>query len=84
MQEITLNQHGKLVFKHKTNKNLFLHREYYWIDKINLVDESKNREIIMSFKYSTFDLSNWEAVSVKENDLVKKTYTEIYENNNIK
>jgi len=84
MEEIELNAHGKLVFKHKTNRNLFLHREYNSIDTITLVDEREDRQVIMSFKYSTFNLSCWEAVTIEEENLVRKSYIEIYERDNIK
>jgi len=84
MEEIELNDHGKLVFKHKTNRNLFLHREYNSIDTITLVDEREDRQVIMSFKYSTFNLSCWEAVTIEEENSVRKSYIEIYERDNIK
>jgi hypothetical protein len=78
MKEIELNEHGKLVFKHKTNKRLFLDRSYRWVDRLILLDETDGRQVIDEFKYSTFDLSAWEPMTKEEFDSVKSSYKEIY------
>ena len=43
-----LNEHGLLVFKHKTNKRLFLQKTYRWVDRLILLDETEGRQIIDS------------------------------------
>ena len=78
MKEIELTEHGLLVFKHKTNKRLFLERTYRWVDILTLLDETDGRQIIDQFKYSTFDLSAWEPMTKEEFDSVKRCYKEIY------
>lgn len=40
MESNELNAFGKLVFKHKTNKRLFLVRAYRWNDCLVLLDET--------------------------------------------
>ena len=78
MKEIELTEYGKLVFKHKTNKRLFLERTYRWIDNMVLLDETESRQIIDSFKYSTFDFGAWTPMTKEEYDSVKACYKEIY------
>lgn len=77
-----LNEHGRLVFKHKTHKNMFLHRDYYWVDSITMLHESNDagRQYIDSFKFSTYDLSAWELITKEQDEKVKSNYTEIYLN----
>lgn len=79
---IELNDFGLAVFKHKTNKRLFLHREYSWVDRITLLDETEGRQIIDDYKFSTYDLSAWEAMTRDEYSKVKHKYKEIYEEEN--
>jgi len=45
--EIELDGYRLLIFKHKTNKRLFLERPYYWVDRIILIDETEDRGIVM-------------------------------------
>ena len=77
MKEIKLNKRGKLVFKHKTNPNLFAERVYEWVDRIIVLDETKDRKVTKDTKYSTFDLSDWEPMTQDEYDSVKRKYKEI-------
>jgi hypothetical protein len=79
-KEIELNEDGKLVFKHKTNKRLFLERSYRWVDRLTLLDETEERQVIDSYKYSTYDLGAWEPMTKEEYDSVKSCYKEIYKN----
>ena len=76
--DFELNEYGLLVFKHKTNKKLFLHRSYRWVDSLMLIEESEDRNIIMSFKYSTFDFYAWEPITKEEYNKVHNNFTEIY------
>jgi hypothetical protein len=73
-----LNENGKLVWKHRTNKRLFLERAYSWVDSLIMIDETEDRAIIQGFKYSTYDFSAWELMSKEEYDSVKYYYKEIY------
>jgi hypothetical protein len=73
-----LNRYGKKVWKHKTNKRLFLQQSYRWVDKLMLIDETESGEIIMNFKASTFDFYAWNPMTKEEYDSVKLKYKEIY------
>lgn len=74
-----LDKYGLLVYKHKTNKRLFLQRTYYWVDRIHLIDETEGRQIIDEYKWSTYDTSAWELMTYDEYKQVKNKYIEIYE-----
>lgn len=76
---IELNQYGMLVFKHKTNKRLFLEKSYSWVDRLTLIDETEGRQIVDDFIFSEFNLSAWEPMTQKEYDSVVKMYKEIYD-----
>ena len=79
MQTFELNEYGLLVFKHKTNKRLFLQRSYRWVDRLTLLDETEGRAHVMDFKFSDFDFSAWEPVTPAEYAKVKRNLKEIYE-----
>ena len=79
MQPIELNEYGLLVFKHKTNKRLFLQRSYRWVDRITLIDETEGRDIVMDFKFSQFDFYAWTPMTLEEYSKVKSNFKEIYE-----
>jgi hypothetical protein len=74
-----LNEFGLRVWKHKTNKRLFLQQSYSWKDDLVLLDETEGRQIVDSFKASTFDYSAWTPMSKEEFNTVKSSYKEIYE-----
>jgi len=74
-----LNKHGMRVWKHKTNKRLFLQQSYSWVDRLTLIDETEGRQIIMDFKASDFDYSTWESMTQQEFDSVESKYKEIYQ-----
>ena len=76
--EHELNDYGLLVFKHKTNQRLFLQRSFKWIDRITMIDETEERQIIDTFKYSEFDLGAWEPMTKEEYTKVKKNFREVY------
>ncbi len=77
--ETQLDTYGRLVFKHKTNKRLFLERPYEWVDRLILLDETEGRDVVMDFKYSTFDFYAWAPVTKEEYNSVKSKYREIYD-----
>ncbi len=76
---IKLNDFGRAVWKHKINKNLFACRSYDWVDRILTIDESIDRTVVSDDKFSTFDFTNWEPMTVAEHNLVKRRFKEIYE-----
>ena len=73
-----LNEHGFKVWKHKTNKRLFLEQSYRWVDRLTLIDETNDRDVVMDFKASTFDFYAWEPMTKEEYNLVKTMYKDIY------
>ncbi len=77
-EEIELNEYGLLVFKHKTNKRLFLQKSYKWKDNLILLDETEGRQIIDNYKYSTYNLDAWESVTKEEYSKVKTHFKDIY------
>ncbi len=79
MNKIELNEHGLAVWKHGTNKRLFLQQSYRWVDSITLIDETEERQIIMSFITSTFDYTAWVPMTTEEYSKVKAEFKEIYD-----
>lgn len=73
-----LNEYGLRVWKHKSNKRLFLEQSYRWVDRLTLIDETEDRQIIMDFYASTFDYYAWKPMTKSEFDSVKSAYKEIY------
>lgn len=81
-KEIRLDEYGRLVFKHKTNPNLFAERPYYWVDRITVLDETEGRRVIQDTKYSTFDLTDWEPMTLDEYRSVKSKYKDFRKGKN--
>lgn len=79
MNKIGLNEFGLQVWKHKTNKRLFLKQDYRWIDVLSLIDETEGRQHVDSYKASTYDYSAWTPMTREEYSKVKSKYIEIYE-----
>lgn len=73
-----LNEFGLKVWKHKTNKRLFLQQSYSWKDNLTLIDETEERQIIDTYKASTYDYSAWTPMTKDEYDSVKNDFKEIY------
>ncbi len=74
-----LSECGLLIWKHKTNKRLFLERGCSCFSRITLVDETTGiREVIDSFKFSTFDFRNWKLLTKEEYSKVENLYKDIY------
>jgi hypothetical protein len=73
-----LDEFDKRVWKHKTNKRLFLEQSYRWKDRVVLIDETEGRQIIDSYMASTYDYSAWTPMTKSEYDSVKRCYKEIY------
>jgi hypothetical protein len=76
-----LNEYGLAVWRHKTKPFLFAQRAYDWVDRIVLIDESDgvHRTIVDDVKFSTFDFTDWIAVTHHQYTKVKAMYREIYE-----
>lgn len=73
-----LDEFGLRVWKHKTNKMLFLQQSYRWKDDVLLIDETEGRQIIDYFKASTFDYGEWEPMTQEEFNSVVSYYKEIW------
>ena len=90
LEEHYLDKYGKVVFKHKTNKDHFIERAYYWKDRCimlyehiqkdntTIAGEYMARTLLDSYQFSTYDFGAWEPMTKQEYDSVKRTYTEIY------
>jgi len=78
-ETIELNEFGLAVWRHKTNKNLFVQREYNWVDRVIVLDETETRNIVDDVKFSTFDFSDWIPMTVEEFEKVKRNFKEIYD-----
>jgi hypothetical protein len=79
MKPIEVNEFGRRVWKHKTNKRLFLDQSFIWVDRLVLLDETEERQVVDQYKASTYDYSAWEPMTKQEYDSVKSKYKEIYE-----
>lgn len=79
INEFELNNHGLKAWKHKTNKHLFLEQSYRWVDNLVLLDETDGRQVVDSFKASTFNYDAWEPMTQDEYDRIEKKYKEIYD-----
>lgn len=73
-----LNEYGLKVWKHKTNKRLFLQQSYRWKDELVLLDETEGRQVVDSFKASTFYFGAWAPMTQVEYDSVQRKFVEIY------
>jgi hypothetical protein len=76
---IPLNEFGRAVWRHKTDKTLFVERSYDWSDRIIVPQESTSRQVIGDTKFSTFDFTNWIPVKAEEMSRVKSFFKEIYD-----
>jgi hypothetical protein len=79
LNNMELNEFGLRVWKHNSNKRLFLQQSYRWKDLIVLIDETEGRQIIDYFKASTFDYSAWKPMTQEEYNSVKLYFKEIWE-----
>jgi hypothetical protein len=77
-----LNDHGLRVWKHRTNKRLFLQQSYEWEDRLILLNETdtEGRQVVDEFKASSFNYDYWIPMTQSEFDSIKSYYKEIYEN----
>ena len=74
-----LNEFGKKVWKHKTNKWMFLEQSYVWKEGLTLIEEFEDeRNVVMTFELKSFDFSSWTPMTKEEFDSVKSQYKEIY------
>lgn len=79
-EPIKLDQFGMAVWKHKTNKNLFVERSYEWCDRVVVLDETDgSRRIVDDAKFTTFDFTDWIPVTESEFKKVKGFFKEIYD-----
>jgi len=76
--EFSLDEYGRRVWRHKTDRNQFVERSYHWVDRVVVLDETEGRRITHSGPYSTFDFKDWIPVTVEEFSRVKQKFNEIY------
>jgi len=80
MKSIELNEFGKKVWKHKTNKRMFLEQSYVWKERLTLIEEfEEERNVVMTFELNNFDFSAWTPMTQEEFNSVKNQYKDIYE-----
>lgn len=75
---LILNEFGKRVWKHKSNKKLFLEQAYGWKQNLYLLDETNGRKITASYDETEVDFLEWEPMTKFEYDLVEYKYCEVY------
>ena len=74
-----LDEFGKKVWKHKTNKRLFLEQSYIWKERLTLIEEFEDeRNVVMTFELNSFDFSAWTPMTKEEFDSVKSYYKETF------
>jgi hypothetical protein len=74
-----LDEFGKKVWKHKTNKRLFLEQSYIWKERLTLIEEFEDeRNVVMTFELNSFDFSAWAPMTKEEFDSVKSYYKETF------
>ena len=79
VEPIELNEYGMAVWRHKTNKSLFVERSYNWCDRVIVLNESEgHRTVIDDTKFSTYDFSDWSPVTVEEFKKVKNYFKDIH------
>lgn len=81
MEEIIeLNEFGLRVWRCRANLNLFVSKEYRWVDRVLLIDESKDRrKVLIDVKFSEFGFDDdWIPVTKKQYGRIKKFFKDIY------
>jgi type IV secretory pathway VirB4 component len=74
-----LDEFGKRVWKHKTNKRMFLEQAYHWKKTMILLEEfEEERNVVMCLDIETTNLDSWVPMTKKEFESVKRCYKEIY------
>mgnify|MGYP001436906370 CR=1 FL=1 len=76
---IRLNEYGDAVWRHKSDKNLFVERSYEWCDRVIVLNETEGRRVVDDTAYSTFDFTDWIPVTKSEMAKVKANFKEIYD-----
>ena len=75
----SLNDIGRVVYKHKYAKYLFAEIPYHWCDYISIIDESGDtRRCVVGLKFSEFSDADWIPLTVEEYKKVKRYFKDIY------
>jgi hypothetical protein len=61
-----LNEFGLRIWSNIKNPNLTAQRAYDWVDRVIIIDESRQREVICDQKFSEFDFTGWREWSKEE------------------
>lgn len=76
-----LNELGLVVLQFKNQPNLFAHRDYHWVDRIAIVDESDGRSVLRNSTLAIFISKNKEVdfipILPEEYKLIRRSYSEI-------
>ena len=73
-----LNENGKIAFRHKYCKTLFVERAYGWVHDVVVIDETESRRIIDVVKIADFNFEDWIPITREEYKKVKQGYKDIY------
>ena len=78
---IYLNDFGLQVWRHKTNKDLFISTPYSWVDCYSMVDESEGRQVVATFSSVAFkELEHaFTPVTPEEYTKVKRAFKDMYD-----
>lgn len=79
MEPIKLDEFGLAVWRHRTNKVLFVMCSYEWCDRVIVLDETKGCRVIDDTRFTTFDFTDWIPMTKEEYARVKSNFKEIYE-----
>jgi hypothetical protein len=77
-----LNEHGLVILQFKKQPHLFAHRDYHWVDKISIIDESDGRRSYsgsspVGIFISQTKEENFIPILPEEYKLIKINYSEI-------
>lgn len=82
---IVLDEFGMAVWRHKTNKNLFVQRSYGMCDRVIIIDETFDgigRNVVNDTNFGTFDFTDWIPMTKEEYSRVinekMSNYKELY------
>lgn len=66
---IELNEFGKMIWQNKARPEMWAERAYSWCDRVLFM---VNRQVYDTQKFSTFDFSGWQPITVEEYEKMLK------------
>jgi hypothetical protein len=74
-----LNENGRLVWKHKASKILFLEKGYEWLSTVMTIQEDGNNRMSIELnEVEDINFDHWVPMTQEEFDSVERQYKEIY------